>query len=168
MPIKDAEDQLIKIFHRDGPEFVKDASDFHAIIGMGVASILGRHKKPVCLVTVLVQVRGVVMAIPQHETDFGGYFAQQHGRWFTIGDIGWGQDRRESVAGYYRWPRLARRPPRAGSGQADAARDSQSGQARRQGGLSNAAPTSDALGTARTRSGPRAAAAFLEWAGRAH
>src|SRR5258708_31109517 len=79
MHIKDAFEMLIKIFHGDGTELVKEASDFHAILGMGVASILGGHEKPVRLVTVFVQFRGVVMAIPQHETDFGGDFAQQRG-----------------------------------------------------------------------------------------
>jgi hypothetical protein len=42
MPIKDAFEMLMKIIHRDGTQFVKDPSDFHTIIGMGVASIPGR------------------------------------------------------------------------------------------------------------------------------
>ncbi len=43
MPIKDPFEMLIKIFHRDGPQFMKDPSDFYAIIGMRVASIPGGH-----------------------------------------------------------------------------------------------------------------------------
>ena len=38
---------LIKIFHGDGTEFVKDASHFHASIGVGIASILGGHQQPI-------------------------------------------------------------------------------------------------------------------------
>lgn len=72
MPIKDAFEVFIKIFHRDGTEFVKEASDFHAIIGVGIASILRGHQLPIRLVTVLVQVRSVVMEISQGETDIGG------------------------------------------------------------------------------------------------
>src|SRR5258708_8826269 len=77
MHIKDAFEMLRKIFNGGGVELVKEESDFHGICGMGLASILGGHEKPVRLVTVFVQFRGVVMAIPQHETDFGGDFAQQ-------------------------------------------------------------------------------------------
>jgi len=51
MPIKDAEDQLIKIFHRKGTELVKDASDFYPIIGMGIAPIAGGHEKTIILFT---------------------------------------------------------------------------------------------------------------------
>jgi len=83
MPIKDAFEVFIKIFHRDGTEFVKEASDFHAIIGVGIASILRGHQRPIRLVTVLVQVRGVVMEISQDETDIGRNFAQEIGSRLT-------------------------------------------------------------------------------------
>jgi hypothetical protein len=95
MPIKDAFEVFIKIFHRDGTEFVKEASDFHAIIGVGIASILCGHQQPIRLVTVLVQVRGVVMEISQDETYIGGNFAQQSRSRLTIGDIGRSQHRRD-------------------------------------------------------------------------
>jgi DDE superfamily endonuclease len=38
-------------------------------------------------------VQGVVMAITQDETDVGGNFAQQSRSRFTLGNIGWGQQR---------------------------------------------------------------------------
>ena len=50
MPIKDAEDQRMKIFHRTGTQLMEDASHFHAIIGVRRASILGRNLQAVrCL-----------------------------------------------------------------------------------------------------------------------
>ena len=88
MAIKDAFEMLIKIFHRDGTQFVKDPSHFDPLVGVRVASILGRHQQPVCLLTVLAQFRRVVMTVTQDETDFGGHFSQQIGRRVTIGDIG--------------------------------------------------------------------------------
>jgi len=91
MPIKDALEMLVQIFHRDGPQLVKDPADFHAIIGMGVASIRGGHQQPIGLLTVLVQVGRVVMAIPQHEADVGRNLAQQSGRRLAIGGSGGSQ-----------------------------------------------------------------------------
>ncbi len=76
MPIKDALEMLIKIYHSKGTQLMEDASHLDSIVGMRVASILGRHQQAVRLVTVLVEFRGVVMAIPQHETDFYGNFSQ--------------------------------------------------------------------------------------------
>ena len=93
MSIKDAEDQLIKIFHRNGAQLVKDASDFHPIIGVGIASILGRHQHTIGLRTGLAQFWGVGMAITQDETDFSGDFAQQSRSRFALGNIGGGQHR---------------------------------------------------------------------------
>src|SRR5258708_28390416 len=84
MRIKDALEMLVKIFHRDGQQFVKDPADFHTIIGMRVASILGGHQQPIGLLTVLVQVWRVVMAIPQDEANFGRNLAQQSGRRLAI------------------------------------------------------------------------------------
>ncbi len=84
MPIKDALEMLMKIFDGTRTQFVKDATDFHPVIGMGVTSILGGDQYPVIALAEFMQTRRVVMAIPQHETDFGGHFAQQsrgqHGR----------------------------------------------------------------------------------------
>ena len=77
MPIKNAFEMLIKIFHGKGTKLVKDASDFHAIISVGVVSILGGHQQPIRLLTVLVQFGRIVMAITQDEPHFGGTFAQQ-------------------------------------------------------------------------------------------
>ena len=64
MPIKDAEDQLSKIFHGTGTELVEDASHFDPIVGVRIASIPGCHQQTICLLTDLVQVGGSVMAIP--------------------------------------------------------------------------------------------------------
>ena len=61
MSIKDAFEMLIKIFHRNGTELVKDTSDFHSVIGVGVASILGGHEQTVSLLTFLTQFRRVVI-----------------------------------------------------------------------------------------------------------
>src|SRR5437667_3090516 len=55
MPIKDAFEMFMKIFHREGTEFVKDASDFHTIIRVGIVSILGRHQQTIRHTTVLMQ-----------------------------------------------------------------------------------------------------------------
>ena len=67
MPIKNAFEMLIKIFYGKGTELVKDASDFHAIISVGVVSIPGGQQQPICLLTVLVQFGRIVMAITQDE-----------------------------------------------------------------------------------------------------
>ena len=93
MPIKDAFEVFIKNFHRNRTEFVKDPADFHSIIGMRVASILGGHQQPIGLRAVLAQVWRVVMAIAQHEADFGRNLAQQSGCRLAIGDIGGSQHR---------------------------------------------------------------------------
>jgi hypothetical protein len=77
MSSKDALEVFIKIFHGDGTQFVKDPADFHAIIGMGVAAILGRHQQTVIALTDLMEVRSVVMAITQHKTNVCGNFPQQ-------------------------------------------------------------------------------------------
>src|SRR6266852_4294741 len=87
MPIKDAFEMFVKIFHRKGTQFVKDASHLDSIIGVGVASIRGGHQEPISLLAVLVQVRRVVMAITQNEADFGGNFAEQSGSRLAIGTI---------------------------------------------------------------------------------
>jgi hypothetical protein len=65
MPIKDAEDQLSKIIHGTGTELVEDASHFDPIVGVRIASIPGCHQQTICLLTDLVQVGGIVMAIPR-------------------------------------------------------------------------------------------------------
>jgi hypothetical protein len=75
MPIKDALERLMKIFHRDGPKCVKDPSHFDAIIGVGVTAIPGRHQQTVITLTELMEFRRVVMAITQDEADFGRNFA---------------------------------------------------------------------------------------------
>jgi hypothetical protein len=77
-----------KNFHGNGAQLVKDASHPNAIIGMGIASILGRHQRPIGLRTGRVQFRSVVMAITQDETDFSGDFTQQSRSKFAIGNIG--------------------------------------------------------------------------------
>ena len=43
MPIKDALEMLIKIFHGNGPELMKDASHFDSIAGVRIASIVRGH-----------------------------------------------------------------------------------------------------------------------------
>src|SRR5258708_25845089 len=77
MPIKDAIEMLVKIFNSQGTQFVKDAADIHAIIGMGVICIFGGDQHTVITLAERIQVRRVVMAIPQDETDFGKNLAQQ-------------------------------------------------------------------------------------------
>jgi hypothetical protein len=47
MPIKDAFEMLMKIFHRNGTEFMEDASHFDPVVGVGIASILGHHQQPI-------------------------------------------------------------------------------------------------------------------------
>ena len=47
---------------------MKDASDFDPVVGVGIVSILGGYQQPIRLVTVLVQVRRVVMPISQKRT----------------------------------------------------------------------------------------------------
>ena len=69
MPIKDAFEMLIKIFYRNGTELMEDAPHFNSVVGVRIASILGRHEKPIRLVTVLAQFGGIVMAITQHEKE---------------------------------------------------------------------------------------------------
>ena len=69
MSIEDAFEVFIKIFHGNGAQLVKDAPDLDPIISVGIASILGRHEKPIRLVTVLAQFGGIVMAITQHEKE---------------------------------------------------------------------------------------------------
>ncbi len=56
MPIKDTFDMLVKIFHCDGTQFVKNLADFQASIDMRVSSILGGHQQPIGLLGGLVQV----------------------------------------------------------------------------------------------------------------
>ena len=75
MSIEDAFEVFIKIFHGNGAQLVKDAPDLDPIISVGIASIRGGHEQTVSLLTVLTQVRRVVMAIPQDKTDVGGHFA---------------------------------------------------------------------------------------------
>src|SRR6266852_82402 len=91
MPIKDALEMLIKIFHGNGTQLMKDAPCFDSIVGVRIASIARGHQQPVGLLTVLMEFGRVVMAISQDKTDFGGNFSQQSGSRFTIGDISWGQ-----------------------------------------------------------------------------
>src|SRR5260370_30361766 len=88
MAIKGAFEMLIKIFHRNGTELVKDTSDFHSVIGVGVASILGGHEQTVSLLTVLTQFRRVVTKISQDKPNVCENFSQQLRRRLTIGDIG--------------------------------------------------------------------------------
>ena len=63
MPIKDALEVLIKIFHRNGTQFMENASYLDAIIGVGVASIRGGHEQAVILLTEGTQLGRVVMAV---------------------------------------------------------------------------------------------------------
>jgi hypothetical protein len=91
MSIKDAFEVFMKIFHRDGTEFVKDASNFHALIGVGIVSILGGHQQTISLLTRLIQVRRVGMTISQDEAHVGGNFSQQSGSRLTISNIGGSQ-----------------------------------------------------------------------------
>src|SRR5258708_4330794 len=91
MSIEDAEDQLMKIFHRNGTELVKDAPHFDPVVSVRIASIPGRHQQAIRLITVLVQFRGVVVAIPQHEAHLCGNFAQQSRSRLAIGNIGGSQ-----------------------------------------------------------------------------
>ena len=88
MPIKDAFEMFVKIF--DGPrtQLVKDTPHLDALVGMGAASIVGGDQQAVGLLADLAQIRGVVMAIAQHETHLGGDFSQQGRRRLTAGDIG--------------------------------------------------------------------------------
>ncbi len=95
MSVKDAEDQFVKIFHGNGAQLVNDSSDFHSIIGVGIASILGRDQQPISLLTVLVQFWRGVMAIPQNETDFCEHFSQETRSRVTVCHVGGGQHRRE-------------------------------------------------------------------------
>ena len=88
MPIKDAFEMLIKIFHRKGTELVKDASDFYPIIGMGIAPIAGGHEKTIILFTRAAQIRNIVMAVTQHEANTCGNFPQQGWCWVIISHIG--------------------------------------------------------------------------------
>jgi hypothetical protein len=74
MPIKDALEMLMKMFHSTGTELMEDASHFDSIVGVRIAPIRGRNLQAICLLTVLVQFRGVAMPIPQHETNFGRDF----------------------------------------------------------------------------------------------
>jgi hypothetical protein len=53
MSVKDAFERFVKIFHGNGAQLVKDSSDFHSIISVGIASILGRNLQPISLLTVL-------------------------------------------------------------------------------------------------------------------
>jgi hypothetical protein len=91
MPVKDPFEMLVKIFHRNGTQFVKDPANLHAIIGVRILSIPGGHQQPIGLGTVLVQIRRVVMAISQNEADFSRNLAQQSGSRLAIGDIGGSQ-----------------------------------------------------------------------------
>ena len=58
MPIKDALEMFMNIFHGNGTPFMKDASHFDPKVGVRIASILGRHEQAIRLVTGLVQVQG--------------------------------------------------------------------------------------------------------------
>jgi len=91
MPIKDAFEVFIKIFHRDRTEFVKDPSDFHPLIGVGIASIVRGHQQPVSLLTLLAQVGCVVVQITQDEPNFCGNFSQQIRCRLTIRNVGGSQ-----------------------------------------------------------------------------
>ena len=93
MPIKDAFEMFVKIFHRDGTQFVKDTSHLDPSIGVGVASVPGGHEQPISLLAERVQVGGVVMAVPQHEVDVDGNFAKPSGSRQAHGDIGGSQHR---------------------------------------------------------------------------
>src|SRR5256885_9905656 len=92
MPIEDTFEMLMKIFHRNGTELVEDTSDFHPVIGVGVASILSGHEQTVSLLTVRTQFRRVGMKISQDKPNVCGTFSQQLRRRLTIGDSGGGQD----------------------------------------------------------------------------
>src|SRR5258708_33889996 len=91
MPIKDAEDQLIKIFHGTGTQLMEDASHFDPIVGVRITPILGRNLQAIRVLTGRVQFRRVVMAITQDEADLGGHFTQQVRCWVTLSDSGGSQ-----------------------------------------------------------------------------
>ena len=93
MSIKDAFEVLIKIFHGDRAELVKDAPHCDPIVDVRVASILGHHQQPVRLLAIFAQIRRVVMAIAQDEADFGRNFAQQSGSRLIVSNSGRGQDK---------------------------------------------------------------------------
>ena len=74
---------------------MEDASHLDSSVSMRIASILSRHQQAVRLVTVLVEFRSVVMAIPQYETDFCGNFSQESRGRVTVRHIGRSQHRSE-------------------------------------------------------------------------
>ena len=69
MPINDTFEMLMKIFHHNRMEHMEDASHFDTIAGVRIASIRGRHEKPIRLVTVLTHFGCSVKAITQHEKE---------------------------------------------------------------------------------------------------
>jgi hypothetical protein len=91
MSIKDALEVFVNMFHGDGAQCVKEASDFHSIIGVRVAPIRGGHQQTVIALADLMEFRRVGMAITQHEAHFGGHFAQQVRSWLIVSDSGWGK-----------------------------------------------------------------------------
>jgi hypothetical protein len=91
MSIKDAFELFVKIFHRHRAELMEDTPHFDPVVGVRIASIEGRYEQPIRLCAERVQVRRVVMAVPQHEADIGGNFAQQGRSRLTISDIGGSQ-----------------------------------------------------------------------------
>jgi hypothetical protein len=54
MSIKDAFKVFVKIFHRNGTEFMEDTPHFNPVVGVGVTSILGGHQQTVILLAGLV------------------------------------------------------------------------------------------------------------------
>jgi hypothetical protein len=88
MPIKDAEDQFMKILNSCGAKLVKDASHLDAIIGMGIFPIVSSNEQAVILLTQLPQMRRVVMTVAQDKTHFSRNFCEQMRSGFTISDIG--------------------------------------------------------------------------------
>jgi len=55
---------------------MKDAPDIDPVVGVRIAAILGRHQRPVSLLTNLTQRRRVGMAIAQNEADLGRNLAE--------------------------------------------------------------------------------------------
>src|SRR5579875_125487 len=94
-PIKDTEDQLMKIFHRDGTQFMKDLSDFHTIIGMRVASIPGVTNSQSAGTQSSCGSGCVGMTSSQDAAGFNGNLAQQgESMPARFGPMGFGINRR--------------------------------------------------------------------------
>ena len=59
MPIKDALKMLLKIFHGNGTELMKDAPHFDSIVGVRIPPIVASNQEPVGLLTGLPGQNGL-------------------------------------------------------------------------------------------------------------